>query len=279
MEARGGPGARGVSLLADVLATKRREVEALRARPRRDVPRREPIDPVGALRRGRGEPLRLVAEVKLRSPSAGVLSRRLRPEERALAYARAGASMVSVLCDGPYFDGSFAHLASARAALDAAGVRVPLLAKEYVIDEAQIAEARDHGADSVLLIARILQGSRLRDLARAARAEHLEPLIEVVDERELDQALAAEARLVGVNARDLDTLVMDAARASRVCAAIPAGVVAVRLSGLRDAGDVAEVAGTSTDAALVGESLMRDDDPVPRLRSMVEAARDPAAGP
>jgi len=268
-----------MSLLADVLATKRREVEALRARPRRDVPRREPIDPVGALRRGRGEPLRLVAEVKLRSPSAGVLSRRLRPEERALAYARAGASMVSVLCDGPYFDGSFAHLASARAALDAAGVRVPLLAKEYVIDEAQIAEARDHGADSVLLIARILQGSRLRDLARAARAEHLEPLIEVVDERELDQALAAEARLVGVNARDLDTLVMDAARASRVCAAIPAGVVAVRLSGLRDAGDVAEVAGTSTDAALVGESLMRDDDPVPRLRSMVEAARDPAAGP
>ncbi|HEY4013682.1 MAG TPA: indole-3-glycerol-phosphate synthase [Polyangiaceae bacterium] len=262
-----------MSRLADIVATKRREVEALRARPRREAARRDPIDPVQALRRARGEPLRLVAEIKLRSPSAGVLSRALGPGERALAYARAGASMVSVLCDAPYFDGAFAHLAAARGALDAARLRVPLLAKEFVIDEAQIAEARDHGADTVLLIARIVDGSRLRELVGAARAERLEPLVEVFDERELEQALAADARLVGVNARDLDTLVMDAARASRVCAAIPAGVVSIRLSGLRDAADVAGIARTGGDAALVGESLMRDEDPAPRLRSMVEAAR------
>ena len=123
-----------------------------------------------------------------------------------------------------------------------------------------------------MLIARILDGSRLRELVRAARAEGLEPLIEVVDEREVEHALAAEARIVGANARDLDTLLMDAARAARVCAAIPPSVVSVRLSGLRDANDVAEVARTGTDAALVGESLMREEDPTPRLRSMAEAA-------
>lgn len=268
-----------MSRLADILATKRREVDALRARPRARPAARDPIDPLRALRRRPGDALRLVAEIKLRSPSAGALSRGLAPEERALAYARAGASMVSVLCDGPHFDGSFAHLAAARAALDAADLRVPLLAKEFVIDEGQIAEARDHGADTVLLIARIVEGPRLRELARAARAEGLEPLVEVVDERELEEALAADARLVGVNARDLDTLAMDAPRAARVCAAIPPSVVSVRLSGLRDAGDVADVARTRTDAALVGESLMRDEDPSPRLRSMAEAAARAAQDP
>ncbi len=261
-----------MSVLEDILRSKRAEVEGLRARGRPSPASRGPRDALPAVRRGAGEPLRLVAEVKLRSPSAGPLSRALAPEKRALAYARAGAAMVSVLCDGPFFDGSFDHLASSRAELDAQGCSVPLLAKDFVLDEVQIAEARDRGADAVLLIARILDRARLLALARAARAEHIEPLIEVVDERELESALAAEARIVGVNARDLDNLAMDARRAARVCAAIPPGVVAVRLSGLRDARDVAEVASSRSDAALVGEALMRDDDPRPRLRSMVEAA-------
>lgn len=261
-----------MNVLDDILASKRREVGELQSRPRIRATR-SALDAVGVLRRAAGEPLRLIAEVKLRSPSAGALSRAMTPEERALAYVESGASMVSVLCDGPFFDGSWGHLAAVRARLDAAGRSAPVLAKDFVLDERQIAEARDRGADLVLLIARIVDGARLVELARAARAEGIEPLIEVVDEREVTAALAAEARVVGVNARDLDTLGMDADRAARVCAAIPPDVVAVHLSGLRAPADVARVARSRAHAALVGEALMRDDDPRPRLRGMVEAAR------
>ncbi|MDP9151775.1 MAG: indole-3-glycerol-phosphate synthase TrpC, partial [Myxococcota bacterium] len=200
------------------------------------------------------------------------LSRTLAPADRAIAYAEAGAAMVSVLCDATFFDGAWEHLAAARARLDADGCSVPLLAKEFVIDERQIAAAREHGADAVLLIARIVGAGRLTALARAARAEGLEPLVEVVDERELEGALDADARIVGVNARDLDTLAMDPARAARVLDAIPAGVVAMHLSGVRDPAGVAELARGRADAALVGEALMREADPRSKLRAMVKAA-------
>ena len=266
-----------MSVLADILASKRGEIAALRARPRqRSV--RTPLDMAGALRR-EGGPLRLIAEVKLRSPSGGAFSRALGPDERALAYAEGGAAVVSVLCDGPFFDGSWDHLAAARARLDAAGLAVPLLAKEFVLDERQIAEARDRGADAVLLIARILDAGRLRDLTQAARDEGLEPLLEVVDETELAAALAAGGRVVGVNARDLDSLAMDAARAARVLDAIPAGIVAVHLSGLRTPDDVAQVARGRADAALVGEALMRQDDPRETLGAMVRASLGGAGFP
>jgi indole-3-glycerol phosphate synthase len=260
----------GVGLLSEIVASKRREVEALRSEPRAQSSR-QALDVVAALRRG-GGPLRLVAEVKLRSPSAGPLSRALVPEERALAYAEAGAAMVSVLCDGPFFDGSWDHLGLSRARLDAAARAVPLLAKEFVLDVRQVEEARDRGADAVLLIARIVDPARLADLARAAREEGVEPLVEVVDEPELDAALAAGARVVGVNARDLDTLAMDAGRTARVLDAIPGDVVALHLSGLKSPADVARIASSRADAALVGEALMRLDDPREALRGMVAAA-------
>ncbi len=259
-----------MSLLARIVETKRREVEALAATPRRRSHRRA-LDVPAALRRG-GGPLRLVAEVKLRSPSAGVLSRALAPDARALAYARGGAAMVSVLCDAPFFDGSWEHLAAARAALDAAGLAVPLLAKEFIVDARQIAEARDRGADAVLLIARILAVGQLSPLAAAARSEGLEPFVEVVDEAELDAALAAGARVVGVNTRDLDTLEMDPSRAARVLERIPPDRVAVHLSGIGNPQAVAAVAGGRADAALVGEALMRTDDPAPLLASMLASA-------
>ena len=257
-------------LLADILASKHRDIAALRALPR-GVARHTPLDVPSALRRDGGA-LRLIAEVKLRSPSAGGLSRVLPPDARAVAYAQAGASMVSVLCDAPFFDGSWDHLAAARERLDAAGLAVPLLAKEFVLDERQVAEARDRGADAVLLIARIVDAARLTELARAAREEGIEPLVEVVDEAELEAALAAGARIVGVNARDLDSLAMDAAKTARVLDATPAGVVAVHLSGLRTPADVQRTSRGRADAALVGEALMRQDDPRAALRDMLAAA-------
>jgi indole-3-glycerol phosphate synthase len=258
-----------VSLLADIVESKRREIATFPKRPRGG---RVPLDVAGALRRTDGTALRLVAEIKLRSPSAGPLSRALSPAERALAYGEAFASMISVLCDGPYFDGAWEHVAQARARLDEAHLVVPILAKEYVLDERQIDEARYQGADAVLLIARIVSPARLGELAAWARAEHLEPLVEVADESELAAALAARARVIGVNARDLDTLAMDADRAARVLASIPSDLVAVHLSGIRDPNDVARVAAGRADAALIGEALMRDDDPRPRLRAMTSAA-------
>ncbi len=181
--------------------------------------------------------------------------------------------MVSVLCDSAFFDGSWDHLRAARDRLDAAGCTVPLLAKEFIIDERQLEEARDGGADAVLLIARIVTPARLAVLADAARAEHLEPIIEVIDERELEAAIASNARVVGVNARDLDTLEMDAQRAARVLAAIAPDVAAIHLSGLRNAAGVGAVAVGRAHAPRVGEALMRLDDPRPMLRDMLAAAR------
>jgi indole-3-glycerol phosphate synthase len=258
-------------VLAEILASKRREIEAM-APPAVVADGRAPLDVVQALRRPDGDALRLLTEVKLRSPSAGPLSRTLAPAARALAYAQSGATMISVLCDGPFFDGSWDHLAAARRALDEAGLSVPLLAKEFVLHPLQIEMARSCGADAVLLIARIVDQPTLAKLVQAATSTGLEPLVEVVDEAELTTGLEAGARVVGVNARDLDTLAMDAERTARVMNAIPRDVVAVHLSGLKTPADVARVAAMRADAALIGEGLMRQDDPRGLLREMVSAA-------
>jgi indole-3-glycerol phosphate synthase len=262
-------------LLATILASKADEVAALRARTETPLERFAPR-PLArrALRRSRdgARPLRLVTEIKRRSPSAGPLSTVLGPAERALAYARGGAAMISVLCDGPFFDGSFEHLAEARVALDGAGLPVPLLAKEFVVDPSQIAVAAASGADAVLLIARIVTPDVLKRLVRAALASSVEPLVEVATGDELAAALDTEAHLVGVNARDLDTLEMDADRAARVLAAVPADRVALHLSGIKDEADVRRVSRSRADAALIGEALMRVDDPGPLLGRFVSAA-------
>jgi indole-3-glycerol phosphate synthase len=258
-----------------ILGPKRAEVARMLAAPPL-LPRRRPGGGVvEALARPRGEALRLLAEVKFRSPSAGELSRVLGAGQRALAYARGGARMISVLTDRPFFGGSFDDLAAARDSLDAAlgDARPRLLCKEFVLDAIQLDRAADAGADAVLLIARIVSPERLAALAAAARRAGLEPLVEVATLEELDAAHRAEARVVGVNARDLNTLKMDAARAAEVLRAVPPEAVAVHLSGLAAPADVARVAGGRADAALIGEALMRQDDPEELLRAMVHAAR------
>ncbi len=261
-------------VLGRILEAKEAQIAALRSATRRARSRPSGrAHALEALRRLTGEPLRLLTEIKRRSPSAGALSTRLSVAERALVYAREGAAMISVLCDAPFFDGSFAHIEEARRALDDAGLDTPLLAKEFVLDEVQLEEAAARGADSALLIARIVDAPRLRVLVGHARALGLEPLVEIVSEEELAAALAADALVIGVNARDLDTLVMDSARAARVLAAIPSDRIAVHLSGLKTPEDVAGVATTRADAALMGEALMRADDPGPVLRAMIGAAR------
>jgi indole-3-glycerol phosphate synthase len=256
------PGMSGV--LERILASKRAEVEAMRSEEF-PSPTREPIDVVSALRR-EGE-LALIAEVKRKSPSAGALSTVLSPRDRAEAYERAGAAMVSVLCDGPFFDGSYDHVARARS------VDVPILAKEFVIDPVQVKKARAVGADAVLVIVRILDDESLRTIVDACRAERLEAFVEVTDEAEVARATAVGARVIGVNVRDLDTLAMDVSRAQRVLDRIPPESVAVHLSGLRTPEDIAAIARTRADAALVGEALMREDHPHDILKRMLARAK------
>lgn len=254
-------------VLDRILAQKRVEIAAMRALP---APPRGPSRGglvVDRLRRSGGA-LRLLTEIKRKSPSAGALSTALSVGERARVYASGGATMISVLADTTFFDGSWAYVAEARR--EAGDTLV--LAKEFVLDECQIAAAAATGADSVLLIVRCLEPARLGALVADARAKGLEPLVEIVDEAELQTALDANATVIGVNARDLDTLQMDAARAGRVLAAIPERCIRLHLSGVRSADDVAALRASAIDGALIGEALMRLDDPAPLLRAMHEAA-------
>src|SRR5690606_691294 len=156
-------------LLADILAEKRRWLGELRVPRSSELPSLRPV----RLRRPAGAPLRLITEIKRRSPSAGALSTKLGVAERAAAYERAGACMVSVLCDTPYFDGGYDHLSLARAACS-----LPLLCKDFIIDERQLELARAHGADAALLIVRCLSRERLIDLMRTARSLELVPFVE-----------------------------------------------------------------------------------------------------
>jgi indole-3-glycerol phosphate synthase len=261
-------------VLDAILLKKHDEIRALRAKP---CPKPVLGRPRGGLvrnvlRREPGTALHLIAEIKRRSPSAGPLSTALSVDERAIAYARAGARMISVLCDETFFDGGYEHLAQARTALKALGFETPLLAKEFILDARQLEEAVAFGADAALLIARIVDRPTLSDLIATARRLGLEPLVEVATEAELSDALSVGASLIGVNARDLDSLAMNAPRAAGILAQIPEGALAVHLSGLRSPEDVAPVARSRADAALVGEALMRMDDPAPLLLSMGSAA-------
>jgi indole-3-glycerol phosphate synthase len=249
-------------VLGQIIEHKRHELEALRRMPLPPAPPRRPVQ----LGRAAGERLRLIAEIKRRSPSAGALSTRLGVAERARAYESGGADMISVLCDSKFFDGAYEHLALARGATS-----LPILCKEFVIDECQLDLARAHGADAVLLIARCLSPSRFAQLCAAARERELDVLAEVHAPEEVPVVLGAGATLVGVNARDLDTLVMKAELARSVLAELPARVTRVHLSGLQTPEHVRAVAGSLADAALIGESLMREDDPTGLLARLVAA--------
>ena len=236
-------------------------------RLRRDLDRRQ-----ATLRRHPGEPLRIIAEIKRKSPSAGELSKVPDVGERAAIYGRSGAATVSVLCDAPFFGGSWDDLERAREGVDRLSRDVPILAKEFVLDEVQLDRARVTGADAVLLIARIVSPARLVELHRAARARDLHAIVEVTSEAEIAAALECGARMIGVNARDLDTLAMDADRAARVLAAIPPSIVRLHLSGVKTEDDVRAIARGPADGVLIGEVLMREADPAPRLRALVAAA-------
>ncbi len=247
--------------LDQILTSTRSGLPSLRARGgalEREADRAPPPPPfAGALRRQR---IAVIAEVKRRSPSAGAIRPDLDPAERASLYAAAGAAAISVLTDGPFFGGSIGDL---RAAVET--VRVPVLRKDFILDELQIVEARAAGAAAVLLIARALGTERLRSLIGAAAAWGLEALVEVHTASELDRALEAGARVVGVNSRDLDTFRVDVAAAWALLARVPADRIAVAESGMASPDDVERAAAAGADAVLIGTALSAAADPEPLL--------------
>jgi indole-3-glycerol phosphate synthase len=207
----------------------------------------------------------VIAEFKRRSPSRGLLRADLTPDGTARAYETAGAAALSVLTEEDFFGGSLQDLRLARGATRS----LPALRKDFVVDPYQIWEARAAGADAVLLIAAALDDRELRALLAEAHAARLEALVEVHDQGELDRALAAEARLVGVNNRNLKTLEVSLEIALSLAPLIPDEVVAVAESGIRQGADVRRLRDAGYDAFLVGEHLMAASDPGRALKSLI----------
>lgn len=210
----------------------------------------------------------LICEVKRASPSAGAIRADADAPAQARVYESAGATCISVLTEGRRFGGSLADLRAARAA-----VALPLLRKDFVVEPYMIAEAAEAGANAVLLIAGALEPQALKDLALCAKDFGLDALVEVVHPHELDSLALFDPPLVGVNARDLESLQMDPARFGRLAPKLAApGRILVAESGVRTPPDIAAVAAFGAGAALVGEALMRASNPAALLRSLAEAA-------
>lgn len=220
------------------------------------------------MRRGVGQPPAVIAEVKFRSPSAGEI-RPWSPGEGvrvAQGYERGGASAVSVLADGPGFGGSPLLV---RRVAEAVGV--PVLYKGFVLDPVQVDLAYDVGASLVLLLVRVLDDPELRSLIQQIRSLGMEPVVEAANANEVDRAVAAGSVIVGVNARDLSTFRVDNDAAQACVQRIPAECVAVFMSGVRSADDFRDVAQGRADALLIGEGLMRSEDPGARLAELLRS--------
>ena len=260
--------------LSTILARKRlensrrlRHLAAMRPVERPPRPERSERG-IRALRREPGEPPSVIAEVKFRSPSAGEI-RPWSPGEGvrvAQGYERGGASVVSVLADGPGFGGS--PLLVRRVAR---AVSVPVLYKGFVLDPVQVDLAYDVGASLVLLLIRALEDSDLRALIRRIRALGMEPVVEAADADEVDRAVAAGSTIIGVNARNLRTFRVDKEAARTYVARIPEGCVAVFMSGVHSVDDFRDVAQGRAVAVLIGEGLMRSEDPGARLSELLSA--------
>jgi indole-3-glycerol phosphate synthase len=251
-----------VTILDEILEFKRGEVERAREAVPADTLRARAEHVADAPRGFRralveGEAPAVIAEIKRRSPSKGLIRQDFEPVACARAYASGGAAALSVLTDEHYFGGRLDFLGRVREAVD-----LPLLRKDFVVDGYQIDEARVAGADAVLLIAAALEAEDLAALHGHARGLGLDVLVEVHDEAEMDVALGVEANLIGVNNRDLRTFDVDLAVTERLARRLPEGgdAVLVAESGISDYDDVRRLQKAGATAYLVGESLMREAD-------------------
>lgn len=256
-----------MSFLDEILVATRARVDDLQRKVSPDVFEERiasgplPLDFRAALSKGSPS---VIAEIKRASPAKGDIDRNLNAAELARSYAAGGAAAISVLTEPDFFRGSLEDLEASRAA------GLPLLRKDFLVDDLQLLESRAAGADAVLLIARVL-GAQLKDMYRGALALGMQSLVEIYDED--DAALAADcgAAIVGINHRDLDTFEVDLDRTRRLSPLLSADVLVVALSGVSSRHEVDELADQGARAVLVGESLVRASDPVAKLRELTHA--------
>ena len=265
------PRPRATNVVAEIAARRREDLEPVLRSVPSDADLAAAPAPRSIVERLAAPGLHLIAEIKRSSPSAGRIASTAEDiVARARAYEVGGAAAISVLCEPHWFAGSVDDVRAVRAA-----VAIPILAKEFVVDVRQLPMLREAGADMVLLLAVLHPKASLGRLVERALSLGLEPLVEAHDERELRTALATDARLIGINNRDLRTLQVYTDRADRLRALVPDDRLVIAESGVRDVETVARWRALGFDAALVGEALMRAEDATATVRSFVATGRQP----
>jgi indole-3-glycerol phosphate synthase len=255
--------------LGGIVAEARQRADALRAQRDELTARARAVPAVpgfaAALRRSS---VAVIAEVKRRSPSKGWIKADISAPDQAASYQAGGAAAISVLTEPAHFGGSLDDLRAVRSR-----VQIPALKKDFHVDTVQLLEAKAEGASAALLIARALSPDDLVRMSDFAREIALEVLVEIRDEEELRRAIGARAQVIGINNRNLETLVIDASTSERLLAAIPPSVIAVAESGVQSRADVERYAAAGADAVLVGSAISASGDPTAAVRDLASVPR------
>ncbi|SPD76322.1 Indole-3-glycerol phosphate synthase [uncultured Desulfobacterium sp.] len=258
------------SRLIEILDEKRREVQRLKAQGLPTMGTKYDGREIRDFKKAISTPdgTQLIAEIKFASPSAGIIREGTDPIAIGRMYEQSGAAAISLLTDEKFFGGNIKNLPLLKEA-----VRIPILRKDFIIDEIQIKESLLYGADAILLIVRILERQRLVGLLSAARESGLGVLTEIHDRSELEVAIDSGAQIIGINNRDLDTFSVDIATTLEIAPMVPKDRVVVSESGIFTAEDINLVKGSGVNAVLVGTSIMKSDDPGQKVKELVVAGK------
>jgi len=252
--------------LKEIIAQKHKEVDILK---KEGIPELGfDVPPIRDFKQAISKPgkINLISEIKFASPSAGTIREECDPVEIGLTYEKAGASAISFLTDKMFFNGEIKNLPIVKQS-----VLLPILRKDFIIDELQVREAVVYGADAVLLIARILTKSKLKDLISLCSEVGLSALTEVHDKADLDMAIECGADIIGINNRDLDTFHVDINATAKLAELVPESCVLVSESGISNGEDIKRLKGKGINTVLVGSALMSSGNPAEKVRELVEA--------
>ena len=258
------------SILAEIVQEKKKEISELRKKAKTGIHSRK-LPPVrdfkGAI--SSKEIISIIAEIKFASPSAGTIRNKIDPLKIGRTYEKAGASAISLITDKKYFKGDPNHLPRLKA-----NVSLPILRKDFIIDESQVIESSLLGADAVLLIARILSNRKLKELLSISADLGMDSLTETHNEEDIQKAIECGAEIIGINNRDLDTFEVKTRTTLRLASHLPADVIVVSESGIETTSDIEILKRHSVHAALVGTSLMKSDNMEKKLKDLVFAGKN-----